>query len=134
MPFEYKDLDEDDKNRIRGRVVEPDPEPEFTNFLPAWEAEHFAHTVLLEQAVTDGDEDAQETHREAIATLEASITNVRAGKRPDGTDRVIPPAPPAPTPPAPTDPAAPTDPNAPVQGDEPTPPAPRRASAKKKDE
>lgn len=137
MAIEYKNLDQNDKDRIRGDIDARDvDDTDYESFLPAWEAEHFSHTVLLEKATANGDEEAAEAAREAVATLESAVTNVRAGKRPDGSDR---PAPPAPEP-APTDPAAPTDPNAPApaptdpnrpQADEPVAPAPRKATAKK---
>lgn len=129
MAFEYKNLDKADRDAVRARLNAPDPEPAYEDFLTGWEEAHVSHRVLRDKAVADGDEEEAARQNEAIATLETSITNVRAGKRPDGTARPTPPAPPAPTPPAPTDPAGPT----PAQTDEPTPPAPRRASAKKKD-
>lgn len=137
MAFEYKNLDKADRDAVRARLNAPDPEPAYEDFLTAWEEAHVAHRVLRDAAVADGDEEEAARQNEAIATLEASITNVRAGKRPDGTDRPTPPAPPAPTPPAPqptpTDPAAPTDPAGPTPArtDEPVAPAPRKAAAKK---
>lgn len=140
MAIEYKNLSDDDKNRIRGDIQGRDvDDTDYDAFLPAWEAEHFSHTVLLEKAEAEGDEEAANAAREALSTLEGAVTNVRAGKRPDGSDRPTRPTPPSPepapvepTPPAPE--PAPTDPDAPVQTDEPTPPAPRRAAAKKKEE
>lgn len=123
MPMEYKNLDQADKDRIRGDIQGRDvDETDYEAFLPAWEAEHFSHSVLLEQATLDKDEDAAEAAREAMAALELSVTNVRAGNKPDGSPHPGKPVPPAPADPvpAPTDPApAPTDP-APA----PTDPAP----------
>lgn len=108
MAITYENLDENDKGRIRNDIASRDADTtDYDAFLPGWEAEHFSHTVLLEQATAAGDEDAIEAAQEAIAALEEAITNVRAGLRPDGTPRPTPPAPPAPTPPAPTDPTPP---------------------------
>lgn len=98
MAITYKTLVQADKDAIKADVTTPDPEPDYPTFLPTWEREHYAHTLLLEKAVADGDEDAQTAAKSAIATLEAAIVNVRAGKRPDGTTPSTPPAPPAPGP------------------------------------
>lgn len=110
MPLEYRNLDTEQQNRIRNDITGADPEPDYASFLPAWEAEHFSHSVLLEKATAEGDEDAASAAREAMATLETSVNNVRAGLRPDGTTPSAPPAP------------APTDPTPPPA--DPTPPAP----------
>lgn len=113
MAFAYERLSEDDKTRVKNRFSAPDPEPDYDAFLTAWEEEHFSHSVLRDEAVKNGDEDAAGNHQDAMATLEASIANVRAGKRPDGTDR-----PPAPTPPpAPAPTPTPTEPVAPAPTD-----------------
>lgn len=104
MALTYNNLSPEDQNRIRANVAGAEPEPDYDSFLPNWEAEHFTHSVLLEQATANGDEDAANAAREAMATLEAAVTNVRAGKRPDGTNRPVAPTPPPapePTPPAP---------------------------------
>lgn len=118
MPIEYKNLSEDDKNRIRGDIQGRDvDDTDYEAFLPAWEAEHFSHTVLLEKATAAGDEEAAQASRDALAALEESVTNVRAGKKPDGSDHPNKPAPPRPP--------------APVQTEE--EPTPKRRGSKKKD-
>lgn len=134
MAFEYKNLDKAARDAVRARLNAPDPEPEYETFLTGWEEAHVAHRALRDAALAEGDEDEVTRQEQAIATLEESITNVRAGKRPDGTDRPVrptPPTPPTPVTPAPVDPApvTPTPPApapTPVQGEQ-----PRKATAKK---
>lgn len=134
MVFEYKNLDKAERDAVRSRMNAPDPEPAYEDFLTGWEEAHVAHRALRDAAVADGDEDEVSRNEEAIAALEKSIENVRLGKRPDGTNRPTPPAPPAPAPVEPSpQPAAPTDP-APAPADPapaPVEPAPRKATAKK---
>lgn len=125
MAFTYKNLDKAERDAVRARLNAPDPEPAYEDFLTGWEEAHVAHRALRDKAVADGDEEEVARQDEAIATLEKSIVNVRAGKRPDGTARPPRPTPPSPARPTPTpvEPTpAPTDPEpAPA---EPTDPAP----------
>lgn len=121
MAFEYQELDKSARDRVRARIAAPDPEPAYEDFLATWEEAHVAHRALRDAAVADGNAEEAAAQESAIATLEASITNVRAGLRPDGTERPTPPAPPTPAPvtptpvePAPPAPAEPTDPARPT--------------------
>ena len=90
MAFEYEELDDEGKNRVHDRMVKVEPEVNYTEFLPAWEEEHYSHSVLCDELLASGEHGEDPcAHEEAMVTIESSVENVRAGKKPDGEEVVV---------------------------------------------
>lgn len=70
MSLVYQHLNDDAKTAIAS-AVNGGPAPASDAALrAAWEADHYAHSVLLS---TCTDSDCQAGHREAMATIEAAL-------------------------------------------------------------
>lgn len=71
MAYRYKHLNANDKARIDRRVPEP-PEPAVDDELRrAWEADHYAHSLL---AADPAFAHERQAHLDAMATIEAALT------------------------------------------------------------
>ena len=76
MALTYRSLSDKDKTAITTEIAKRKAPPAAPDaaMLAAWEADHYAHTLLLAAAT---DPEVQDAHREAINALEASITSGR---------------------------------------------------------
>jgi len=84
--LQYENLDADAKVQIETNISQQTPEPDYASFLGAWEAEHYSHSVLHQQVLASGNHPTEKCpHEIAMETLATSITNVRAGNKPDGS-------------------------------------------------
>lgn len=71
MAYTYRYLTDDDKADIAEEHRPDRPEPSVDDTLKeAWERDHYAHSLLAEQA-TDPDE--RQEHLDAMATIEAAL-------------------------------------------------------------
>jgi len=104
MAFDYEELDEDRKKQIKDVYELPEPKVDYKAFLPAWEEEHYSHSLQCQAMTVSGEHpDEKCDHEEAMVTIETAVNNVRGDKAPDfGTE----PVEPAPVDPGPTDPAS----------------------------
>ena len=84
--MKYQHLDADTQARIdqdiAARQSDPGPQPPDAALLAAWEVDHYGHTQLLAAAEAAGDDDAVQTHKDAIKTLEKAIYAGRKGETP----------------------------------------------------
>jgi hypothetical protein len=67
----YKHLDDQDKKAVEADVAERDAPPAVDDALAAaWEADHYAHSLLLAAA---SDKDEQKRHVDAMKAIEDAL-------------------------------------------------------------
>lgn len=82
MPLEYEHLSAEDRKAIADQHradTDPAGDPVVDDaILAAWEREHYAHSLLAEQAT---DDDERQEHLDAMATIEDAVTRHRRPAR-----------------------------------------------------